>query len=76
MWQALSPAFGLTCSRRRLHAVFKEQFLLLTRSKFFGQCSTSDFLAWGKINPKLQSLAEEDYSKRETDLFGPVIASR
>ena len=28
-------------------------------------------VAWGKINPKLKSLASEDYSKREADLFGP-----
>lgn len=26
---------------------------------------------WSRINPKLKSLAEEDYSKRDTDLFGP-----
>lgn len=28
-------------------------------------------IAWGKINPKLKSLANEDYTKRETNLFGP-----
>ena len=28
-------------------------------------------IAWNKINPKLRSLAEEDYSKRENNLFGP-----
>lgn len=27
-------------------------------------------MAWGKINPKLKSLAKEDY-RRESDLFGP-----
>ena len=28
-------------------------------------------VAWGKINPKLKSLANEEYAKRETNLFGP-----
>jgi hypothetical protein len=28
-------------------------------------------IAWGKINPKLRCLAEEDYNKREDNLFGP-----
>ena len=28
-------------------------------------------VAWAKINPKLKSLAEGDYSKRESSLFGP-----
>ncbi len=28
-------------------------------------------IAWGKINPKLKSLAMEDYPKREANLFGP-----
>ena len=28
-------------------------------------------IAWTRINPKLKSLASEDYDKRETDLFGP-----
>ena len=28
-------------------------------------------IAWTRINPKLKSLASEDYDKRETNLFGP-----
>ena len=28
-------------------------------------------VAWSKINPKFKSLAEGDYSKRESCLFGP-----
>ena len=28
-------------------------------------------IAWSKINPQLKSLATEEYSKRETNLFGP-----
>lgn len=28
-------------------------------------------IAWTRINPKLKGLAEEDYDKRESNLFGP-----
>ena len=28
-------------------------------------------IAWNRINPKLKALADEDYEKRETNLFGP-----
>lgn len=28
-------------------------------------------IAWTRINPKLKSLATEEYEKRETNLFGP-----
>ena len=28
-------------------------------------------IAWSRINPKLKSLADEDYGKREDSLFGP-----
>ena len=28
-------------------------------------------IAWSRINPKLKSLADQDYEKRETNLFGP-----
>ena len=28
-------------------------------------------IAWSRINPKLKALAEEDYDKRDTNLFGP-----
>lgn len=28
-------------------------------------------IAWSRINPKLKSLASEDYGDRETNLFGP-----
>jgi len=28
-------------------------------------------VAWAKINPKLKSLASEEYTKRDSNLFGP-----
>ena len=33
-------------------------------------------VAWSKINPKLKSLAEGDYSKRESCLFGPEFLEK
>ena len=30
-------------------------------------------IAWARINPKLKSLASEDYGKNETNLFGPGL---
>lgn len=58
--------------------VSNEQVLLLTQRALVLLGSVSHQvsqerrkIAWAKINPKLKSLAEEDYSKRESNLFRP-----
>ena len=58
--------------------VSKEDTLLIIQRALvlLGNASNSISLerrkvAWARINPKLKALATEDYSKRETNLFGP-----
>ena len=58
--------------------ISNEQVLLLTQRALVLLGSVSHQIsqdrrkiAWGKINPKLKSLADEEYAKREINLFGP-----
>jgi len=45
--------------------------LVLVGSASHGISQERRKIAWTRINPKLKSLAEEDYGKREGNLFGP-----
>ena len=56
----------------------REDVLLLTQRALVLLGSASHLIslerrkvAWAKINPKLRSLATEEYDKRESNLFGP-----
>ena len=80
--QLLDVAGPLTCLWADLlnkeATVSPEDILLLLQRALvlLGSASHAIFLerrkiAWSRINPKLKSLASEDYDKRDTNLFGP-----
>lgn len=52
-----------------------EDTLLLVQRSLVLLCHSvsqeSRKIAWSRINPKLKGLAEEEYDKREANLFGP-----
>lgn len=48
-----------------------QRVLALVRSTFYTTNMESWRIAWSRPNPKLKSLDNEDYEKRETNLFGP-----
>ena len=79
--QLLDVAGPLTCLWADLlnkqAEVSPEDILLIQRALvLLGSASHSISqerrkIAWSRINPQLKSLATEEYSKRETNLFGP-----
>ncbi len=80
--QLLDIAGPLTCLWADLlnkdASVSREDTLMLVQRALVLVGSTSNAItlerrkiAWSKLYPKLKSLANEDYDKRKTQLFGP-----
>ena len=83
----LDAAAPLTCLWADLvnkeDTITKEDTLLLLQRALVLLGSASNQIsverrkvAWAKMNPRLKSLAEEDYSKRETNLFGKDLLEK
>ena len=82
----LDVAGPLTCLWADLlnkEAITPDQTLLLIQRALVLLGTASHYVsqerrkvAWSRINPNLKSLASEDYSKRESKLFGPEKASK
>ena len=80
--QLLDVAGTLTCLwadhlNKEANVTSEDTLLLIQRALvLLGNASHSITLewrkiAWSRLNPKLKSLATEDYTGRETNLFGP-----